>query len=141
MTEKQLKAIEKKFGIKLPKSYRDLLLKPPPILLALLKWDDNDNEECQTPLFRTPKLISDLNEECHLAGAENFEFRWPDKFFIIGGDCGGNYYCIKPKTKKTAVFEWQHDSNEFEKCAGSIREFVRHIFDFYAEVASWDLDD
>lgn len=141
MTEKQLKAIEKKLAVKLPKSYRNLLLKPPRQLLALLEWDDNDNEEGQTPLFRTSKLISQLNQECHTPDSEYFEFALPDEYFIIGGDCGGNYYCIKPKAKKTEVFFWHHDSCEFEKCSGSIREFVKYIFDFYAEVASWDLDD
>ena len=146
MTEKQLKSLEKKFGIRLPAEYRSLLLQPPELLLAVLAWDDQDNHESQTPLFRTSKLIAGINEEVRDPESEDFIFddnnhrrKWPDKFFIIGGTAGGDYYCIKPQLKKTEVFLWHHDSTEFEKCAASIADFVKHIFAGYGERATWDL--
>ena len=61
MNKRQLASIEKQFGVKLPPDYRGLLLNPPHLLLMLLKWEDEDNDESQTPLFRSPKLISGMN--------------------------------------------------------------------------------
>ncbi len=149
MNKRQLAVMEKKFGVKLPAAYRGLLLSPPRLLLMLLKWEDADNDESQTPLFRSPKLISGMNEWVRDPDDEDFVFdannprrRWPDKYFIIGGTCGGDYYCIKPSAKKkTEVFLWNHDGADFEKCADSFRDYVKHMFQFYAEVATWDLQD
>lgn len=149
MNKRQLASIEKESGITLPKSYRGLLLNPPKLLMMLLRWEDEDNDESQTPLFRSPKLISGINEWARDPDDEDFVFdannprrTWPNKYFIIGGTCGGDYFCIKPSAKKkTEVFFWHHDSADFEKCADSIADYVKHMFAFYAEVATWDLSE
>ena len=57
---------------------------------------------------------------------------WPSKYFIVGGDWGGNYFCINTKLKYCPVFLWHHDSGEFEKIAKSFAAYIEYIFNYYA---------
>lgn len=148
MTEEQLQNLEKKFGVTLPRPYRSLLSNPPRLLMLLLEWDDSDNHESQTPLFRSPALVAGINEECRDLPSEDFVYDyndpnrpWPNEYFIIGGTAGGDHYCVKSESSNAEIFFWRQGDAEFEKCCDSIHDFVKHIFSHYAEVATWDLKE
>ena len=144
MTNRQLNAIEKRFGIKLPTDYRQLVLAPPSGLVALLDITASECNwhETQLPLFTDTSLIRDINEMVRDRNSDDFIFdesnlrrRWPKKYFVIGADVGGNLFCIVPNSKATKVFQWHHDDSEFEKCSDSVEQYIRHLFDLCRDLA------
>ena len=145
MTKGQFDAMEKRFGIRLPNAYRNLVMSTPPELLALLKVSDETYDESQSQIYRDIGLIRSTNDWVRDADGD-FTFdenssrrRWPKKYFVIGGDVGGNLYCVLPQSTKVRVFHWQHDDTEFEPCGDSIEEFVKYLFDLYCRLALMDL--
>lgn len=139
MKLKDISAIEKTFGISLPSGYQALLLEMPKELQSLLSCEEEDTDK---PVFEDRKSIVETNK---LVRDPAFEFDagnpkrcWPEKYFVIGGDIGGNLYCINRKLKRTAVYFWQHDSAEFQKCSKTLTEFVFQIFVYYGQFAVSD---
>ncbi len=60
-------------------------------------------------------------------------FDWPDKYFIIGGDLGGNYYCLNVDASTSAIYYWFHETGEFSLYARSLASFILKVFHDYAE--------
>jgi hypothetical protein len=60
-------------------------------------------------------------------------FDWPDKYVIIGGDLGGNYYCLNVHGASSAVYYWFHETGEFSLYARSLASFILKVFQDYAE--------
>ncbi len=145
MNEKQIASIEKKCGVQLPAGYRQMLLSPPPLLAALLKHDEKENPG-QTPLFTHPGMIVECNQMVRDPdGEEYYEFDpndpdklWPDRYFIIGSDVGGNYYCIAPSTGKSRTYFLYQGDTSFTRFADDMHGFVKRIFRMYGEVAAMD---
>jgi len=148
MNEKQISSIEKKCGVQLPTGFRQMLLEPPPLLAALLKFDAKENPG-QTPLFTKPDMIIAVNQAMRDPEHEDyFGFDpndagkpWPDRYFIIGSDVGGNFYCIAPSTGKSRVYFWYQGDTAFSRFADNMEGFVKRIFRMYGEVAAMDCDD
>ncbi len=147
MNEKQVQSLEKQFAITFPHGYRQMLLAPPPYLAALLKYDEKDNPG-QTPFFMDHRLIAGINQMMRDPDdPEYFGFDpnddsklWPDRYFIIGSDVGGNFYCIAPKTNKSRVYFWYQGDTAFSRFADDMAGFVKRVFRTYGEVAAMDCE-
>lgn len=147
MNEKQVQSIEKRFSISLPHGYRRMLLRPPSHLAVLLKHDEKENPG-QTPFFMDQRLIVGINlmmrdpdDPDYFGFDPNDESKpWPDRYFIIGSDVGGNFYCLAPKTKKSRVYFWYQGDTAFSRFADDMSAFVKRVFRDYGEVAAMDCD-
>jgi hypothetical protein len=148
MNEKQIKSIEKEFALALPKGYRQMLKSTPPLLLAWLQYEEKANPG-QSPFYVDHKFIVSSNrsvrdpddpEYCQFDPNDDSK-PWPDRYFIIGSDVGGNYYCIAPKTKKSRVYFWYQGDTAFPKYADDMAGFVKRLFKDYGEVAAMDCED
>jgi hypothetical protein len=146
MTESELSALDKEFGIVLHEDYRKLMLDTPGELFAILDWHAKSESEAETMLFRDAELIRDLNEWVRDTD-DDFEFDpndqsvpWPADWFVIGGDCGGNFYCLDRTTDKPRIFEWQQGTTELDQVADSIPSYIRYIFGVYADLAASDFE-
>lgn len=148
MNEKQIRSIEQQFSITLPHGYRQMLLKPPESLAVLLKHDEKENPG-QTPLFLNHQLIvginqmmRDPNDPDYFGFDPNDETKlWPNRYFIIGSDVGGNFYCIAPITKTSRVYFWYQGDTAFSRFSDSMPGFVKRVFRIYGEVAAMDCEE
>ncbi len=148
MTENDLKQIEAEFGVVLPHAYRRLLLSPPSMLIALMDAYAQENSEFEIPIFLNASVITAENreardpEEGFVYNEQSEDDLWPSEYFIIGADCGGNKYCVKPASGKSVVFEWDHSGGDnFEECADSMKRYVEIWFKELGEVAAMDVED
>ena len=58
---------------------------------------------------------------------------------IVGGDCGGNFYCIKPESGASVVYEWDHSGVcDLEVYSESIPQYVERWFKELGELAAMD---
>lgn len=148
MTENQLASIERRFGCKLPRGYRQLLVSIPGELLALLKWEDNEYKcEEQTCLYRTQRNLVAMNTLVRDSETDEFEFDpnnrdrpWPDRYFVIGGDVGGNFYCVNTQLNRDRVYFWNHGDTRFVRVCDGVPRFIKHLFREFAEVAVGSLN-
>ena len=148
MNERQIKSIEKEFSITFPNGFRSILASPPPLLQAWLQYEEKENPG-QSPLFLNRDLIIGINQMMRDPDDPDFfQFDpnddskpWPDRYFIIGSDVGGNFYCIAPKTKKSRVYFWYQGDTAFPRYANDMAGFVKRLFKDYGEVAAMDCED
>ena len=147
MNEKQIKRLEKKYSIVFPAGYRQMLLNPPEYLVALLKYDEKANPG-QTPFFWDYRLIDGMNQMMrdpddpeYFGFDPNDESKpWPRRYFIIGSDVGGNFYCIAPQSNKSRVYFWYQGDTAFSKFSDDMAGFVKRVFKTYGEVAAKDCE-
>ncbi len=147
MTNKDVRAIEKKFGIKLPGTYCQLITNLPPYLEALLLRDAKDGCESQIPFFLdrgmvewTNGLVRGDEDDVYFEFDPNDDERpWPDDYFVIGSDVGGNYYCLKPATKTDRVYFWEQGCTSFMKYSQNIAGMVKKQFKLYSDLTQMDL--
>ena len=143
MNETQLKKIEKQFSVSLPDGYRKFLKSPPSILAAALRQDDKETRG-QIPLFLDAEYIIDANrlmrDPKHPGffgfGPTDDPVPWPEQFFIIGSDVGGNFYCIKPASGTTAVYFWYQGDTVLKRCAKDLPTYIRQVFKSYGNFAA-----
>ncbi len=148
MNSNQIKQIEKKLSVSLPETYRNFLKSPPSILAAALRQEEKENPG-QTMLFLDAEHIIDSNQLMRDPDHPGFfgfgptddPVPWPDEYFIIGSDVGGNYYCIKPATGKTAVYFWYQGDTILKRYAKDLSAYIRKIFQLYGDFASQDYHD
>ena len=145
MTEDDVKQIESTFNVQLPNGYRGLLLSPPSLLVALMDAFAIEHSDYEIPIFLKPDVIRNENaearnpEEGFIYNEDDEDDPWPDEYFIIGADCGGNKYCIRPESKLSSVYEWDHSGGDnFEETADSIARYVEIWFKELGEVAATD---
>jgi hypothetical protein len=146
MTEDELKQVESQFSVKLPSDYRKLLLDMPAELVAMLEWHSSQDSEEETMLFRTEDCISNTNEWVRDAD-DDFEFDpndatvpWPDDWFVIGGDVGGNLYCLKRNSDGATIYHWHQGTTDLEQIADGVAAYIRFIFGVYADLAASDFE-
>lgn len=143
MNETQLKRIEKQLSVTLPDCYRKFLKSPPSILAAALRQEEKETPG-QTPLFLDLDAIIDANRmmrdpkhpEFFGFGPTDDPEPWPEQFFIIGSDVGGNFYCIKPASGTTAVYFWYQGDTVLKRCAKDLAAFIQQIFKSYGKFAA-----
>lgn len=145
MNEKQVKRLEKKYAVAFPPGYRQMLLDPPEYLEVLLTHDEKENPG-QTPFFFDHEMIDGINQMMRDPDDPNyFGFNpndesktWPERYFIIGSDVGGNFYCIAPKSGKSRVYFWYQGDTAFSRFSDDMAGFVKRVFKTYGEVAAMD---
>ena len=148
LTEKKIQSLEKRFAIKLPSPYRELLKSPPSYLVALLEQDVKD-DGCKSQI--TPYLDAKMIEGTNLMARDpddpDFEFDpndserpWPQRYFIIGSDVGGNFFCITPDSGNDRVYLWEQGCTHFTKYSDDMKGFVKRLFRLYGELALMDMD-
>ena len=145
MNERDIRSIEKRFSIALPNGYRRMLSSPPEYFAALMKFDEKANPG-QTPFFMDRRMIEganlmmrDRDDPLYFGFDPNDpEVPWPERYFIIGSDVGGNFYCIAPKTGRSRTYFWEQGDSAFPKFADDMAGFVKRIFKIYGEVDAMD---
>lgn len=145
MNEQDIQQIEAEFAVTLPHAYRRLLLSPPSMLVALMDAYALEIDGNEIPIYLKPDFIISDNREARdpedgfIYNEEDEGDVWPNEYFVIGSDCGGNKYCIKPASGKSSVFEWDHSGGDnFEETASSIKQYVEYWFKELGEVAAMD---
>lgn len=148
MNEKQIQSIEKAFSFTLPHGYRSMLKSPPKLFAALLACTEREcpgQSECfwdHELLVAINCMMRDRNDPEYFPFDPNDEDRpWPDRYFIIGSDVGGNFYCIAPATGLSRVYFWHQGDIVFSRYAKDMASFVKRIFKDYGEVESMDCED
>ena len=131
MNEQEVSELEGQYG-KLPEDYKMMIQEFPESLRSFYAHEDfNFNKG----IFDDVAVIKEVNDEVR-------KFKntpWPPNYFVIGGDCGGNYYCIDlKKPKKTTVYFWCHEDDEFEKSA---KDLASHIRDQFKQQAELTIDE
>lgn len=148
MNKTQIKSIEKKCKVSLPEYYREFLRSPPSILEAILKQEEKEAPG-QASIFLDVSYIIDCNQMMRDPNhPEHFEYGpsddpepWPDQYFIIGSDVGGNFYCIKPESGKSSVYFWYQGDNALKRCAKDLAAYVKQIFRLHADFAADEIAD
>lgn len=138
MNSKDIAKIESCFDVSLDNDYKRLLIGFPETLKKLVSV-----EECQEfrPIYPDAKTIIKVNKEVRdPARVNSHNPEWPKKYLVIGGNCGGNFYCLDTKSKTGAVRFWFHEDGDFEKHAKSIQEFVVKTFTSCGEIAADELN-
>jgi hypothetical protein len=128
MNQKSIASIEKLVGANLHDAYVELLLNYPPELARTFPKDRAADEK---ELFRDSKSIMTMNRLMrrpdHLIDPNDPDSKWPGQYLIIGMDIGTNFYCLKLGSKRTTVYFWFHETNEFTRHAPNLNEFVNTL--------------
>jgi hypothetical protein len=130
VTAAELDAIENALGWPLPRHYRRFMLAYP---TSLVEAKPRDWEPITAWEFaNTPQRIIEWNRYVRRQPEGTFvEGPWPDNYFIIGAEEGGNYYVIDRYAVEEAVFLWLHDTGEFSAEAESVPQFVDWLIDYF----------
>ena len=144
MTEEEVAHIEKELNVQLPHGYRQLLKSPPDLLIAVMNACAVEHSDYEIPIYTKAEVIIGQNREVRdpesgfVAGPEDDDI-WDDELLIIGSDCGGNMYCIKPKSGSSTVYEWDHSGAcDLDTVSESIPGYVEHWFRELGELAAMD---
>jgi hypothetical protein len=134
VNRKDIAAIEKSVGAKLPRAYVQFLLDYPQSLADAFPKDRAADER---ELFGSAKPIIAMNKlvrrPTHLIDPDDPNSTWPKQYLIIGMDIGSNFYCVKLGSVRTAVYFWFHETNEFEKYAKNLREFADMLIEKHGD--------
>src|SRR5437016_6227956 len=117
MTQSDVARIEAELGINLPVHYREFILGYPQSLREA-KFAYNQEPASASFLFDDPQLVIDLNRgmrEPGLLVLDSETAPWPDEYLIIGGDGGGNYWCIKLGVRSKGVWFFEHEEGVIEQ--------------------------
>jgi hypothetical protein len=124
-----VKLLEHEFKIRLHADYRKLHDSFPVPLMKLMSCEE---EPSARSVYNDLKTLVSENRLMRNRGPTN-GFDWPDKYVIIGGDLGGNYYCLNVHGASSAVYYWFHETGEFSLYARSLASFILKVFQDYAE--------
>ncbi|MDG3008089.1 SMI1/KNR4 family protein [Paludisphaera mucosa] len=138
MTEAELSEIEERLGVDLPADYRRLLLGYPPDLESAktdLGWKQESPSERQ--LVNDADRLVELNEDVRRPGTPwtDDDGPWPGRYFVIGDDECGNYWCIDLGGSGSEVWFYDHDLGGFEQHFGSLEEFAGELL---RDVEAWN---
>lgn len=122
MTEADLDRIESALALKLPASYRQLMLDYPLWLPAEQPhWSEVERWELANDADR----IISFNQEVRSAEpGEFFDDRpWPPHYFVIGSERGQNWFFLDLASGSDAVWMFHHEEGELRREASSLAEF------------------
>ncbi|TBW47475.1 hypothetical protein EZI54_22720 [Marinobacter halodurans] len=114
MTNDEIRSIERSTGIKLPESYREILLNYPKELAGTEAEDFG--------LLNDPEAIAEENIEVRKNGY--FGEKWPERYFIIGQNGCGDYYVINHEKSEFSVGFACHERMACDPYAANLAEFV-----------------
>jgi hypothetical protein len=138
MTESELSDIEERLAVALPDDYRSFMLRYPPGLASAKKdlgWVQESPSQRQ--LVDDAALLAGLNEDVRRPGTPwtAGDGPWPDRYFVIGEDLCGNYWCIDLAVGGAGVWSYDHDTGGFERQFGSLGEFAAELL---RDVEPWN---
>lgn len=128
MTNGSVRRLEREFKLLLPADYKKLLTSFPIPLMRLLSCEANPNAR---HVYQELTTIVSANQLMRKRQPTD-DFVWPEKYFIIGGDPGGNYYCLNLAASTSAIYYWFHETGEFSLYARSLASFIFKVFHDYA---------
>jgi hypothetical protein len=138
MTDAELAEIEERLSVALPGAYRAFLLPYPAELIAAKKdfgWKKESPSDKQ--LVNDAAQLIELNEDVREPGtpwtAEDGP--WPTRYFVVGDDLCGNYWCIDLDGPGADVWFYDHDLGDFEPQFSSLDEFAAELL---RDVESWN---
>jgi hypothetical protein len=133
MTEEDVRAIESRLGVTLPQEYSTFLLAYPQTLLDTtldLGWKHEPPSERQ---FRnSPAAIIEYNEDARRDDGTPWttdDGPWPHRWFIIGDDQCGNYWCVDLREEERGVWFYDHDTGEFTAQAPSLHAYAEWVLE------------
>jgi hypothetical protein len=114
MTNEEVALIEQKTGIKLPASYKNIVLNYPEQLLGTEAEDYG--------LLNDPEVIIEENND--VRGNGFFGEAWPERYFIIGQNGCGDYYVISHQSEEFSVGFACHEEMACNQYAANLAEFI-----------------
>ena len=114
MNQVEIESIEEKTGIKLPESYKQVLLNYPKELLGTEAEDFG--------LLSDAEVIIEENIEVRSNGY--FGEAWPGRYFIIGQNGCGDYYVINHENQEFSVGFACHEEMACNPYAANLAEFI-----------------
>ncbi|MFW0778387.1 MAG: SMI1/KNR4 family protein [Rickettsiales bacterium] len=114
MNHEEIESIEEKTGIKLPESYKQVVLNYPKELLGTEAEDFG--------LLNDPEVIIEENNDVRNNGY--FGEVWPERYFIIGQNGCGDYYVISHESKEFSVGFACHEEMACNPYAEGLSEFI-----------------
>jgi hypothetical protein len=152
VTAEDLIRIEAELQVQLPADYRGVMLSYPPFLLDAYYNSPVGGRASDALLFADPQRVIDYNrrwrDDDFLLGEDDTEPR-PDRYLIIGEDCGGNCWCVKIGSDPTVWF-FDHADGSLQRsattCAEHVENLRKHLIEIGdGQIQSWqavrDKDD
>ncbi len=139
MTETEVATVETELAVGLPSHYRKFLLNYPQSLLENkldLGWVKEPPADRQ--FYNNPTRLIALNRDVRTPGTPwvgEAGDPWPDKYFVIGDDQCGNYWCVDLLVTDPGVWFYDHEIGAFERRHGSLSEFTDSLL---AEIAAFN---
>jgi hypothetical protein len=137
VTTDDLDRIEAELQLHLPGDYRALMLAYPLFLREAYYNSPVGGRASDALLFADPNRVIDRNrgwrDDDFLLGEDDTERR-PDRYLIIGEDCGGNCWCVKLGGGDRAVWFFNHVDGSLERFATSCSEHVEQLRRHLAEI-------
>jgi hypothetical protein len=108
MTVRDIERIEKALDVKFPVHYRRFLIEHGAAVAKAKR------EGAFVPFFTTAKEIIKANQELranpNLRDTNRDTEPWPLKYLIVGSDGGGDEWCVDLKSKREAIWFFDHEA-------------------------------
>lgn len=120
-----------------PTACRAVLTYYPEVLRGAVRADDGSDAEgfvSEAELLADPTEVLRINREVRqdsILDPEGNEFRWPEKFLVIGETGDGDYYCIDAAGGHEGVLQFRHHTVEFETVAESVADFIELLVECF----------
>jgi hypothetical protein len=132
MTASDFENIEKALGFPLPEHYKRFMLNYPPELLQAkpADWDPITDWE----FADNPRRIVQMNQYVRKQPPGHFvdDGPWPERFFVIGEEEGGNYYAIDRSGEDERVWMCHHEDGQLAPMfTQTLEEFSEWLIDYF----------
>jgi hypothetical protein len=140
MTKTQQRRLERIVGRPIPDSYVEFLSKYPQELRDVYPANRSAAErELFDSAEQTIAINQYLRRPEHRIDSEDPDSVWPKDFLVIGMGMGGNFYCLKLTLKRTPIYFWFHETNEFEKLTNSMEQCVNLLIKKHTSLRANDV--
>jgi hypothetical protein len=133
-----LERIEAVLGLSLPADYRELMLAYPPFLRESRYPSPVGGLASDGLLIADPDRVIAYNrnwrDDDFLLGEDDAEPR-PDRYLIIGEDCGGNCWCVKLDSDDRAVWFFNHEDGSLKQSAETCAAHVESLKQLLADAS------
>ena len=135
MTEADLARVESELGVSLPAHYREFMLNyPADFLAASFGPEGEPGEPADFLLPYEPETLIRVNREArqHLS-LQHFSgslIPWPEHYFVIGRDSGGDHWFIKLKAESGLsglVWRYYHEKEMSRVAALSLERYADNL--------------
>jgi hypothetical protein len=139
MTDADVAALEAALAVTLPDHYRRFLLAyPRPLLDNKLDLGWVQEAPADRQLVNNPARLIELNRAVRLPGTPwvgEAGDPWPARYFVVGDDQCGNYWCVDLLTVDPGVWFYDNELGAFERQHASLDEFGESLL---AEIAEFN---